>query len=75
MLHAELFDRWANVLKVENPLLQNALQEDDHNSDLPILLHLGRANTAALLHATLDKEKSEFFWEVYVLLNSIEDLK
>ena len=75
MLHAELLNRWRDIFEVHNSLLEDRLKEDNHDSDLTIFLQACRSNSAALLHAILDEEKSKFFREVYMVLNSIENFK
>ena len=74
MLHTELLDRWAYVFKVHDTLLQDRLQEDDHDAHLAILVNAGCPNRTTLLHAVLNEEKCELFREVYVMLHPIKDL-
>ena len=74
VLHAELLDRWRDVFNVHDSLLQDRLQENDHNSNLSVFLQNSHSNRAALLHAVLNEQERELFGEVDVLLDAVEDL-
>ena len=75
VLHAELLDAWADIFEVHNALLQDTLEEDNHDAYLPILLQSCCSNRTALLHTVLNEEQRELLRKIYMMLNSVENFQ
>ena len=76
MLHAELLDVCRDVNKVDNLLLQNVMQENNHKSDHSVLVDFVLViREATLMHAILYEKLDKLFWELNVVAKAIENLK
>lgn len=73
VLQAELPNVHTNVLITDEFLLQNVLQENEHDAHHPFLVDLVLVTlAAALVHAVLNEQMRELLWEFDVVAQPVE---
>lgn len=64
-----------HVLQVDEPALDDGLQEDTDQPHHPVFVDFGFIGTAALLHAVFEEDVDELLGELDVAAEAVEDLE